>query len=323
MKKIIAVVLLVFTLLITGCQSNAATAKPKEIRIDYAYYSPLSLVLKDQGFLEKRLAKDGVPVKYVLSQGSNKALEFLNSNSVDFGSAAGGAALIAKAKGAPIESVYVASKPEWTALVTLPDSSVKSVADLKGKKVAATFGTDPHIFLLRALDEAGLSSKDVQLINLQHTDGALALQTKQIDAWAGLDPHMAKVELESKATLFKRQVDWNTYSLLHVRSEFAKQYPAYVKVVLEAYEDARKWALAHPEETAQILAKEAKLDPEIAKLELKRSDFSNAIPNDAVKDSLKGASTVLLKEKIIPPNTDTKKTIDELIQPSFAKEVVK
>lgn len=93
--------------------------------------------------------------------GSNKSLELLNGSSVDFGSTAGAAALIGKANGNPIKSIYVYSKPEWTALVTRPDSGIKTVADLKGKKVAVTRGTDPHIFLLRVLEQNGLTDKDI------------------------------------------------------------------------------------------------------------------------------------------------------------------
>ena len=96
--------------------------------MDYATYSPTSLVLKEKGFAKELFEKEGIEVEFVLSQGSNKSLEFLNSKSVDFGSTAGGAALMAKVKGAPIQSVYIFSKPEWTALVA-KDSAINSVKD--------------------------------------------------------------------------------------------------------------------------------------------------------------------------------------------------
>ena len=133
---------------------RAAADAPKEIRIDWATYNPVSLVLKEQGLLEKEFAKDGITVRWVQSAGSNKALEFLNAGSLDFGSTAGAAALVAKINGNPIKSIYVYSRPEWTALVTGKDRASPSVADLKGKRVAVTRGTDPHIFLVRALAEA-------------------------------------------------------------------------------------------------------------------------------------------------------------------------
>src|SRR6266436_3821470 len=102
----------------------------KEIRIDWATYNPVSMVLKQRGLLEKEFAKDGISIVWVQSAGSNKALEFLNAGSVDFGSTAGSAALVAKINGNPIKSIYVYSRPEWTALVTRKDSKINKVEDL-------------------------------------------------------------------------------------------------------------------------------------------------------------------------------------------------
>src|SRR5271154_4659930 len=160
----------------------------KEIRIDWATYNPVSLILKQKGLLEKEFAKDGIRIVWVQSAGSNKALEFLNAGSIDFGSTAGSAAPVARINGNPIKSIYVYSRPEWTALVTTKDSKIATVADLKGKRVAVTRGTDPHIFLVRALLGAGLSEKDITPVLLQHADGKTALIRGDVDAWAGLDP---------------------------------------------------------------------------------------------------------------------------------------
>ena len=70
-----------------------AAGKPNEIRIDWATYNPVSMVLKEKGLLEKEFAKDGIGIRWVQTLGSNKALEFLNAGSIDFGSTAGSAAL--------------------------------------------------------------------------------------------------------------------------------------------------------------------------------------------------------------------------------------
>ena len=104
-----------------------------EIRIDYATYNPVSLLLKQKGLLEEEFAADGTTITWAKSAGSNKALEFLSGSALDFGSTAGSAALVARINGNPIKSVYSFSKPEWTALVTRPDSGIATVADLKGK----------------------------------------------------------------------------------------------------------------------------------------------------------------------------------------------
>ena len=223
-----------FGLALTGVP---AVAQVKEIRLDYATYNPVSLVLKEQGILEKALASKGISVRWVLSAGSNKALEFLNAGSLDFGSTAGAAALIGKINGNPIKSVYVYSRPEWTALVTTPKTGVTSVADLKGKRVAVTRGTDPHIFLVRALAEAKLTEKDVKLVLLQHQDGRLALERGDVDAWAGLDPLMAAAEIEGGATLFYRKPEANSWGILNVREAFAKENPDLVREVIGGLRD--------------------------------------------------------------------------------------
>ena len=102
--------------------SLLAADKPKEIRLDWATYNPVSMVLKQEGLLEKEFAKDGIAIRWVQTLGSNKALEFLSAGSIDFGSTAGSAALVSKINGNPIKSIYVYSRPEWTALVTRKDS---------------------------------------------------------------------------------------------------------------------------------------------------------------------------------------------------------
>src|SRR3954471_1654862 len=135
-----------------GCRDTQASSQaarpPAELRLDYATYNISSLVLKRNGWLEQELARDGIAVRWVLSQGSNKANELLASGSVDLASTAGAAALLARTNGVPLKVVYVYSKAEWTALVVAAGSPITQVADLRGKKIAAMRGTDPFFFLL-------------------------------------------------------------------------------------------------------------------------------------------------------------------------------
>src|SRR3984885_4706578 len=218
-----------------------AADKPSEIRIDWATYNPVSMVLKQNGLLEKEFGKDGIGVRWVQSLGSNKALEFLNASSIDFGSTAGSAALLGRINGNPIKSVYVYSRPEWTALVTRKDTAINKIEDLKGKRVAVTRGTDPHIFLVRALQSVGLGEKDITPVLLQHADGKTALIRGGVDAWAGLDPMMAQAEIEDGAKLFFRKPDANTWGILNSSEDFLKAYPELTKRVLGVYEQARKY----------------------------------------------------------------------------------
>lgn len=296
---------------------------PKEIRVDYAYYSPPSLVLKRFGWLEEAFKADGVPIKWVLSQGSNRALEFLNSGSVDFGSSAGLAAVLSKANGNPIKSVYVFSRPEWTALLVAKDSPIKSLKDLKGKKIAATKGTDPFLFLLRSLHQEGLAKSDVEILALQHADGRAALEQGRVDAWAGLDPLMAGSELQAGSRILHRNVAFNTYGFLSTTERFATQYPDDVRRVIAAYEKARKWIIANPGKTAELIAEEARLPLDVAKLQLKRNDFSNPVPGAEHVAALKAAAPILVEEDLVRKNTNVGGVIDALVEPGFARAVVK
>nr|ESK57809.1 hypothetical protein F987_00051 [Acinetobacter gyllenbergii NIPH 230] len=214
--------------------SSSFAAIPTTLKLDYAYYAPTSLVVKDQKLLEKALPN--TQIKWVFSQGSNRSLEYLNSNSIDFASTAGLAAVLSRANGSPIKTVYIQSQPEWTALVIPANSPIKNLKDLKGKKIAATKGTDPFLFTLQALDTVGLNKRDVQLVHLQHPDGKTALERGQVDAWAGLDPLMASAQIQSGAKLLYRNVGFNSYSVLSVKDEFSKQSPEAIEAVIKAYE---------------------------------------------------------------------------------------
>jgi sulfonate transport system substrate-binding protein len=291
-----------------------AADKPKEIRIDWATYNPVSMLLKDKGLMEKEFAKDGISIRWVQTLGSNKALEFLNAGSIDFGSSAGAAALVAKINGNPIRSIYVYSQPEWTALVTRKDTTINKIADLKGKRVAVTRGTDPHIFLVRALLSVGLTEHDIVPVLLQHPDGKIALIRGDVDAWAGLDPMMAQAEIEDGARLFYRNKDANTWGILSTREEFLKEHPDLVRRVLAVYEDARKYSLAHYDELKKSFIAVTKLPEAVVDKQLKeRTDLHYNLIGAPQRDSILAAGLALQKAGVIEANVDVKKAVDDLI----------
>jgi sulfonate transport system substrate-binding protein len=295
--------------------SLLAADKPKEIRIDWATYNPVSMLFKDKGFLEKEFAKDGITVRWVQTVSSSNALQFLNAGSIDFGSTAGSAALVARINGNPIKSVYVYSRPEWTALVTTKDSKIAKVEDLKGKKVAMVRGTDPHIFLVRALLGAGLTDKDITPVLVQqHADGGNLLIRGDVDAWAGLDPMMAQHEIKDGARLFFRKPEANTWGILNAREEFAKDNPEIVRRVLAAYEEARKYSLANYPELKKTFIAVTKLDDAVVDKQLKeRTELTHNKVGPAQRGSILEAGVALQKAGVIGANVDVKKAVDELI----------
>ena len=318
MKTIRQLAILATTALVT---TVTLAAPPKEIKLDYAYYAPTSLVVKDQKLLEKAFPQS--QIKWVFSQGSNRSLEYLNSGSVDFASTAGLAAVLSKANGSPIKTVYIQSQPEWTALLVAKNSNIKSLKDLKAKKIAATKGTDPYLFTLQALETVGLTKRDVQLVHLQHPDGKTALERGQVDAWAGLDPLMASAQLQSGAKLLYRNVSFNSYSVLSVKDAFAKENPETVTAVLKAYEQARKWAKAHPDQVAALLAKESKLPLNVAKLQISRTNFDQNVPTAKHIAALQKAGNILTEEDLVRKGTDVNQVVTQLLDAKFAQNAVK
>ncbi|MCQ1986437.1 aliphatic sulfonate ABC transporter substrate-binding protein [Arthrobacter sp. zg-Y844] len=326
--RILAAVAAAAALTLTGCVAGEDTTGASAVEdadggtltLDFATYNPLSLIIKDQGWLEDALADDGVTVEWVQSAGSNKANENLRSGAIDVGSTAGSAALLNRANGSPIKVIDVFSQPEWSALVVGPDSGISSVADLAGKSVAATKGTDPYFFLVQALDEAGLALSDITVEQLQHADGRAALENGSVDAWAGLDPIMAGAE-QNGSRLAYRNLDFNTYGLLAANESFLSEDPEQAQAVVNAYEKARAWAAANPDETAQILADVAGLDPAVAKTVIgERSNLDvDPAPGEAQRSVLAKIGPTLVETGDVASQEQVDDALASLLDDSYVR----
>ncbi len=295
---------------------RARSADLDALSLDYAYYNPPSLILKSSGALEAALAKSGVKVNWVLSLGSNKANSFLAANAIQFGSTAGSAALLARANGNPIKTVYLFSRPEWTALVVAKDSPLRSVGELRGKKIAATRGTDPWFFLLRSLRASDLDAADVEIVDLQHPDGRVALERGQVDAWAGLDPHMAASQLDAGSRLLYRNVNFNTFGALNAREDFLAAHPDVAAIVLVQYEHARRYAIAHPDEAAKALAQASQLEERVCEVEIReRTTYPDPAPGKAYADAIAGVVPIIRAENLVAAGTDLDTAAATLLDP--------
>ncbi|GID93967.1 aliphatic sulfonate ABC transporter substrate-binding protein [Amorphoplanes digitatis] len=290
------------------------------LRLDYAYYNPASLVLRQQKWLETGLASQGVTVSWQLSAGSNKANEGLRADALDVGSTAGAAALVARANGTPIKTIGVFSQPEWAAIVVPKGSSITTVAGLRGKKIAATKGTDPYFFLLRALDEAGLSPNDITVVNLQHADGRTALERGQVDAWAGLDPLMAQSEVDAGSKLIYRNVAFNSYGVLNARESFLAAHPDLAQAVVNAYERARQWIKDNQDGAVELYSREAKISPQVATLVLtsRTSLDVDPVPGAAQRAVFEKILPVLIADANVKSESAARAALDTLLEPKFA-----
>jgi sulfonate transport system substrate-binding protein len=304
----------------TGDSTATGEWSGNTLNLDFATYNPLSLLIKDKGWIEDAVGPD-VTVTWTQSLGSNKANEALRANAIDLGSTAGSAALLARANGSPIKTVDIYSQPEWSALVVRGDSTISSVQDLKGKTIAATIGTDPYFFLLQALNEAGLKPTDVSIQNLQHADGGAALANGSVDAWAGLDPMMAASEADAGTKLLYRNVNFNTYGFLNANESFIAAHPDFVQLVVDAYEHARAYAQENPDELAAILSDVAGIDPAIATAVLNRTTLNlDPAPGDAQYQVLKVVGPIQVANGDVASQADSDTALESLFDPSFAKK---
>ncbi|MDQ1548875.1 MAG: sulfonate transport system substrate-binding protein [Microbacteriaceae bacterium] len=295
----IAAIAAAAALLLSGCaqgEGSALAAKPAAtkaasgtwssdvLNVDFATYNPLSLVIKDQGWIEKTLGPK-VKVNWIQSAGSSAANQLLLAGSVDVGSTAGSAALLARSNGSPIKTIDVFSQPDWSAILVPAGSSITSVKDLKGKSVAAAKGTDPYFFLLQSLAKFKVPLDSVKVQNLAHADGKTALESGSVDAWSGLDPLLSASVVNAGSKIIYDNPSFNSYGFLNATESFLAKSPDLAQVVVDAYEKARAFAIKNPAQTEAILAKAAGIDPAIAKNVIEKRTNLNISPVPGAKEA--------------------------------------
>jgi sulfonate transport system substrate-binding protein len=319
-------------LALTGCVAGedtpaAEVAKPgadgwsaSVLNIDFATYNPLSLIIKDQGWIEDAVGDD-VTVNWIQSAGSNKANEALRAGAIDVGSTAGSAALLARSNGSPIQTIDIYSQPNWASILVPVGSPIEDVKDLKGKHIAATKGTDPYFFLLQTLEEAGIGLDEVTIENLQHADGKAALEAGAVDAWSGLDPLLSTSVANGASKIIYDNIDFNSYGFLNATETFLEKSPDLAQLVVNAYEKARAWAIANPEDTANILAEVAGIDPAIATAVI--ADRTNLevdpVPGQDQIDVLTIIGPIFVSSGDVPSQEQIDDALATLLEPKYAE----
>jgi len=292
------------------------------LNIDFATYNPLSLIIKDQGWLEEAFG-DKVTVNWIQSAGSAAANEALKGGSIDVGSTAGSAALLARSNGSPIQTIDIYSQPNWAAILVGPDSDIKDVSDLKGKNIGANAGTDPYFFLLQALEEEGVGLDEVTITQLQHADGKIALESGAIDAWAGLDPLLSASVVNAGSKIIYDNPSFNSYGFLNATESFLSKSPDIAQIVVDAYEKAREWAVANPDDAAQILADVAGIDLAIAQSVLiDRTNLEvDPTPGTAQSDVLKIIGPIFVDSGAVATQDQIDDALDSLFNTEYIDNV--
>ena len=255
-------------------QAQAQT-KPEQLRIGFQKSASLLTLQKSQGSLEKRLAPLGVTVKWVEFPAGPQLLEGLNVGAVDVGYVGEAPPVFAQAAGAKF--VYIGNDPaapEAEAIVVPKDSTIKSVAELKGKKVALNKGSNVHYLLVRALEQAGLQYGDIQPVFLPPADARAAFERGAVDAWAIWDPFLAAVEKQSGARLLADGRGLvNNYAFYLAERGYAEKYPQVLQALFDDTVAQGRWLKANPKQAAAVIAPLQGLAPEVVELSLQRYQF--------------------------------------------------
>ena len=302
---------------------SAGAEDLKQIAIGYSAIVPASQILKEKGWLDQELSTRGITVKWVVSLGSNKTIEFLRAKAIDFGTSSNASAFLARANGTPLKLIYWTEKKNGAPILVREDAPYKSFAELKGKKIAATPGTGPYIGLIAALDKFGLTKDDVQIVALQHPEGRVALAAGRVDAWAALEPDWSIAEIKNKARVLFVDETLPGGGVIDVREEFAKQHPDVVDIFVKNLDRARRYSIEHPDEAVKVFAEGSKLDLDVAKSAFFRSNSNRpqVVASDAAGLIVWG--NLFKKIGAILADTDVAKVASETIDPSFTAFLVK
>ncbi|HXS29439.1 MAG TPA: sulfonate ABC transporter substrate-binding protein [Steroidobacteraceae bacterium] len=279
-----------------------AQNKAEPLRIGFQKSASLLTLQKSQGTLEKRLAPLGVAVKWVEFPAGPQLLEGLNVGAVDVGYVGEAPPIFAQAAGAKF--VYIGNDPaapEAEAIVVAKDSPFKSVADLKGKKIALNKGSNVHYLLVKALEKHGLKYADIQPVFLPPADARAAFERGAVDAWVIWDPFLAAVEKQSGARIL---VDGrgvvNNYAFYLAERSYVDKYPQVVRALFEDTVAQGHWLKANLKQAAAIIAPLQGLDPAVVELNLQRYQFGVQPLTSAVAAEQQKIADTFLALGLIP-----------------------
>lgn len=259
-------------------------------------------ILKSRGTLEKRLAPLGVKVTWVEFNAGPVQLEALNVGSIDFGDVGEAPPIFAQAAGAPL--VYAGAtvpRPRLEAIIVPKGSPIKTVADLKGKRVAYNKGSNVQYFLVKLLEKHGLKYGDVQSIFLPPPDARAAFEKGAVDAWIIWDPFLASAQKTLDAQLLADATGIvNNRAYYFTSREFATQNVDVLKIAIEEINAIDTWASKNKLAAAQELSKVLGLDQSITELYINRSAFGTAAVNSDILAEQQQIADTFFELKLIP-----------------------
>jgi sulfonate transport system substrate-binding protein len=306
-RSIVGTVVAPILVLLALAPFSSAQNADNVIRIGYQKYGTLVL-LKARGSLEKRLAPLHVEVKWTEFPAGPQLLEGLNVGSIDFGIAGEAPPIFAQAAGADL--VYVGYEPPASAgeaILVPKDSPIKTVAELKGKKVALNKGSNVHFMLVKLLEKAGVNYKDIDAIFLTPADARAAFERGSVDAWAIWEPFLAAAQRQTGARILAdgNGVVSNHQFFLASRSYAAKRADV-VAIVLEELAIVDQWAKSNSKEAAAALQPQIGLDQPTLELALSRGGYGVTPMSDAVLAEQQRIADTFYDLKLIPKHINVR-----------------
>lgn len=270
---------LAYGLLSGRAEAQAGNIDPRVLRIGYQKYGTLTL-LKARGTLEKRLATQGISVRWTEFPAGPQLLEGLNVGAIDFGTVGEAPPIFAQAAGAQL--VYVGNEPPAPvaeAIVVPKGSALRSVTDLRGKRVALNKGSNVHYLLVRQLARAGIPYSGIQPVYLPPADARAAFERGAVDAWVIWDPFLAAAEKQLGARVLAdgRGADGNDVVSNHqfylASRPYAQGKPEVVSLILDELATLGAWAEKNPSDATAVLATETGLPADVLALAVSRFSY--------------------------------------------------
>ena len=288
-----------------------AKYQPDQFRIGYQKAASTLVLLKAHGALEKRLAPLGVKVTWNEFPAGPQLLEGLNVGAIDFGYVGEAPPVFAQAAGADfVYTAYEIPTPHAEGVVVVQDSPIKSVADLKGKKVAFNKGSDVHWFIVALLRKHGLDFADIQPVYLAPADARAALEQHAVDAWAIWDPFLAAVQGQSKARLIADAEGVASHHQFFLsQREFAEKRKDVIAIALEEVGKEGQWVKGNVSAAAAQLAPIQGLDAGIIEAGLRHYAHVYKPVDDTVLAEQQKIADTFFELKLIPRKIVTKQAV--------------
>jgi taurine transport system substrate-binding protein len=333
MKKGILGLLLCFIVVVSGCSSTTSSSEndlPKEIRLGYQASPNGELLAKARGSLEKKYPDTQINwIKFESGRDINNAI---SGGSIDFGLVGTPPGAIGVANKLPYKVYYLHDIiGESEALVVKKDAGIKSLHDLKGKKIATTFSSTAHYSLLSALKNKNIDLKkdNITLLDMQSPDILAAWNRGDIDGayvWQPLQTNLIHADgsvLISSKEVAKQGSITGEFGIVH--KDFASKYPNVVKGYISTLNESVNYYHKNPEKSAELLAKELNLTPKQSLKTMQQLTWLNKSDQQAYFQSngklahvLKDTGDFLEAQKDIPSSPDLK-TYQQALLNNFSK----